>query len=304
EWPLLVERLQADAGVEVALCTGGSLLVAHQADLPHLDRLERAVRRHVGQDPAMHALDRAALAQLEPSLAERFHRALWMEPEMAIANDALFAALLAAMEKRGAALRFQRSVQRMGQGWLEAGERRTFDWVVDCRGIGARSEIEGLRGVRGEVVRVRAPEVDLSRPVRLLHPRYPLYVVPRPGDRFVIGATEIESESRDGVTVRSALELLSALFSLHPGFAEAEIEAMLSNLRPAFGDHRPRLEISDGLVRINGLYRHGYLLAPAMTGWVENLILRGEAPEHPVVLRTASAEAESPEPVPPEAVLV
>ena len=290
DWPPLLEHLRADSGIDVTLCTGGSLLVAHKADAPHLDRLERAVRRHVGRDPAVRALTRDELASLEPSLAERFDRALWMEPEMAIANDALFAALLTALEQYGATLHFERPVSRMGSGWLEAGERLTFDWVVDCRGIGARDEIDGLRGVRGEVVRVRAPEVELSRPVRLLHPRYPLYVVPRPGGRFVLGATEIESESRSGVTVRSALELLSALFSLHPGFAEAEIEALVANLRPAFGHHLPRLEISDGLVRINGLYRHGFLLAPEMTRWAEGLILRGERPEHRVVVEAVLAE--------------
>ena len=59
-----------------------------------------------------------------------------------------------------------------------------YDWVIDCRGYGAkaawnRPSESQLRGIRGEVARVYAPEVELSRPVRLLHPRYPLYIAPK-----------------------------------------------------------------------------------------------------------------------------
>jgi glycine oxidase len=39
---------------------------------------------------------------------------------------------------------------------------------------------------------------------------------------------------------------------------------METNLRPAFADHRPRIDREPGLLRINGLFRHGWLLAPAL----------------------------------------
>ena len=50
-----------------------------------------------------------------------------------------------------------------------------------------------LRPVRGEVIRVYAPEVEFSLPVRLMHPRYKLYIAPKINHEYVIGATEIES---------------------------------------------------------------------------------------------------------------
>ena len=34
--------------------------------------------------------------------------------------------------------------------------------------------------VYGEVIRIHAPEVTLTRPTRLLHPRYPIYIAPNP----------------------------------------------------------------------------------------------------------------------------
>jgi len=138
-----------------------------------------------------------------------------------------------------------------------------FDLAIDTRGIGARPSMP-LRGVRGEVVWLHAPGVCLERPLRLLHPRHRVYIVPRPGDLFVVGASEIESEDRSPVSLRSAVELMAAAHSAVPELAEARIVHLEANLRPALPDNEPRTEHQAGLLRINGLFRHGWLLAPAL----------------------------------------
>ena len=93
--------------------------------------------------------------------------------------------------------------------------------VIDCRGLAARDTQPGLRGVKGEMIIVETSEVELARPVRLIHPRWPLYVIPRGGNRFMLGATSIEAEDT-GVSVRSALGgLLGAAYAVHPAFGEA-----------------------------------------------------------------------------------
>ena len=68
------------------------------------------------------------------------------------------------------------------------------DLVIDCRGLGAKDDLPNLRGVRGERIVVKSRDVTLTRPVRLLHPRFPLYVVPWGDGLYMIGATVIESE--------------------------------------------------------------------------------------------------------------
>jgi len=124
--------------------------------------------------------------------------------------------------------------------------------------------------VRGEVLWVHAPEVNLTRPVRLMHPRYQLYIAPKRDQVYVIGATQIESESMAPITVRSSLELQSALYSVHTGFAEATVLDAFANCRPGFMDNLPRIDCSKrtngapGLLRVNGLFRNGYLLSPFM----------------------------------------
>ena len=100
--------------------------------------------------------------------------------------------------------------------------------------------------------------------MRLLHPRHRVYIVPRPGERVLVGASEIESEDRSPMSLRSAVELMAAAHSILPALAEARILRLDTNLRPALPDHRPQVHHEKGLLRINGLYRHGWLLAPAL----------------------------------------
>jgi glycine oxidase len=138
------------------------------------------------------------------------------------------------------------------------------DWTIDCRGLAARDALPDLRGVKGEMLVLRTREIALRRPVRLVHPRHPTYIVPRGDGRFMIGATMIENEEAGRITARAMLELLGAAYCLHPAFAEAEVVETGAGVRPAFPDNLPKIRRDGRKVYINGLYRHGFLLAPAL----------------------------------------
>lgn len=178
-------------------------------------------------------------------------------------------------------------------------KKQHFDLVIDCRGVGAKpkkteestkenitekttentieqtdnnASIADLRAVRGEMFQLYAPDVALSRPIRLMHPRYQLYIAPKKHGRYAVGATQIESDDNSPMTVRSALELLSATYSLHSGFAEANILQHISQLRPALSNNQPCILASESLIQINGLYRHGYLISPVVLAQTTELI--------------------------------
>jgi len=91
----------------------------------------------------------------------------------------------------------------------------------------------------------------------------------------MIGATVIESEEAGPITLRSALDLLSAAYALDPAFAEAEIVLQGAGARPAFPDNRPRIMVAQRYIYVNGLYRHGFLLAPVMAELVADHIETG-----------------------------
>jgi glycine oxidase len=208
------------------------------------------------QTQAVQVLSGAEIDAFEPALAGKFRHGVFLAEEAQVDNGELFVALAAALDQLGVVWHEHCAIDDL------SGLTSDFDVVVDARGTGAKSSV-AVRGVRGEVLTVDAPEVTLQRPVRLMHPRYMLYVVPRANHRFIIGATELESEDMSEVTVRSALELLSALYSLHSGFAEARIVKWSVNCRPALPDNLPFVGWKEGVLTVNGLYRHGYLLAPA-----------------------------------------
>jgi glycine oxidase len=266
-WPGWLAELQADSDCAVFYRREGALVLAHAADAGSLAHFEQALRRKVPQAhaPQLQTVDGRALAALEPLLAGRFDRGLFLQGEGQLANDELLHALATALDRLGVQWHEGEPVHALHDGELHTEHRVCRAGVlIDTRGVGARADWPGLRGVRGEVITLECMGVNLQRPVRLMHPRYQLYVVPRPGQRFVVGATELDSEDAGPATLRSVLELGSALYSLHPAFGEARVLNTAAALRPALNDNRPALRHHAGVWQLNGLYRHGYLCAPAL----------------------------------------
>lgn len=264
-WRGIAADLRAAGCTTPLFAQHGSLLLAHGSDRGTaqrvLARLDAATAL-AGELPAPQPLDRAALADLEPAIAPGLHAWLLPQEAQVMSRDLLTALAVHAPNLHWC---WSERVTRVEQGriTLADGDVLSFDLAIDTRGIGARPDM-AVRGVRGEVVWLHAPGVRLQRPVRLLHPRHRVYIVPRPGDRFVVGASEIESEDRSPVSLRSAVELMAAAHSAVPELAEARIVHMEANLRPALPDNEPRIDPADGLLRINGLFRHGWLIAPAL----------------------------------------
>lgn len=249
----------------------GSLLVAHGPDLGAARRVLARIESGAGQWPQQPvSLTPDRLHELEPALhGSNGPLHAWLLPgEGAICTVGTLKGLQATAP--GVQWHWRHRVDTLAPGHLFSTspdqttlQRHDFDCVFDLRGVGARPATP-VRGVRGEVVWLHAPGVQLNRPVRLLHPRHRVYLVPRPGNVVLVGASEIESEDRSPVSLRSAVELMAAAHSVVPDLAEARILRLDTNLRPALPDNRPEIHTEPGLVRINGLYRHGWLLAPSL----------------------------------------
>jgi len=237
----------------------GSLVIAQGRDAGELARFARRTER-------FESLDGESIAALEPDLAGRFGRALFFRDEGHLDPRAALASLVRRLGELGVPIRFGVD----GSSGTMTGRR-----VIDCRGLAARDVLTDLRGVKGEMVLLRCRDMSLSRPVRVLHPRVPVYIVPRHDGLFMVGATMIESDEPTRVSARSMLELLGAAYALHPAFGEAQIIEMGTGVRPAFPDNLPRIAIKDEKISVNGLYRHGFLLAPALAELTLGYVARG-----------------------------
>ena len=270
-WPELIATL----GQPVFFQQQGTLVLWHRQDAAEAKRFQQllaATVRDMPQLPGMEVLDGPGVARIEPAIGQRFAQGLYLRGEGQLDNRELLTALLNRLHALDVRVHWNSP-----RAPADFDERRG-GWLFDCRGLGARTDWIGLRGVRGEVIRLHAPEVTLTRPTRLLHPRYPLYIAPKPGGVFVIGATEIESDDLSAASVRSTLELLSAAYTVHPGFAEGRVIELCSQCRPTLHDNLPALRwLGARRLQINGLYRHGFLIAPAMLDVVMECVSQGRS---------------------------
>lgn len=246
-----------------AVTRKGSLVLSPTRDEADLRRFARRTTEH-------RELDADTIATLEPDLAGRFTKGLFFETE-------------AHLNPRAALSTLRKELMLSGALFVSKNaEPKTFaemGLTIDCRGYAAKEHLTDLRGVKGEMLVLSCPEVKLNRPIRLLHPRMPVYIVPRGDGVFMLGATQIEATASKNVTARSMLELLSTAYALNPAFGEAEILETGVDNRPAFPDNLPRIRRNGNLICANGLFRHGFLLAPALARMVAEVIFDDATPE-------------------------
>lgn len=247
--------------------SNGTLVVALGRDHTELTRFGRRTSQ-------FEQLDGAAIARLEPDMGARFSKGLFFPKEGHLAPRQALADLSQKLLGSGAV--FQQDDVTAAQLAAAPSAQHV---TIDCRGLAAQDALPDLRGVKGEMLILSCPDLTLSRPIRLLHPRIPIYIVPRGDGIFMLGATMLESGNRTRISARSMLELLSATYAFNPAFGEAEVLEIGVDARPAFPNNLPRITREGNLVRVNGLYRHGFLLAPAMARMVAELLFDNKQPE-------------------------
>lgn len=279
-WKEMIEQLARP----VFFQQDGTLILWHRQDAAQAERFSRHLEKnclHNPQLPLPQKLTNSQLRDLEAGVADRFSQGLYLPHEGQLDNRQLLDALL-----------HELSILKVNCHWnskIDPARLRAengYQLVIDCRGTGAKEvwadHANSLRGVRGEVIRLYAPEVKLRRPTRLIHPRYPIYIAPKENDVYVVGATEIESDDLSEMSVRSAMELLSAVYTVHSGFAEARILEMATQCRPTLKNNLPQIRVQKDkgladLIMINGLYRHGFMISPAVLDCALELIEHGQS---------------------------
>lgn len=246
----------------------GSLVLTHPRDEKELWKLKEVIKKNYQKS----VYEEKDVSSVEPFI-KGFGKGLFFPLEGLVDPISFFKIYNEKFLDKFENLFFNTEVLEIKPNLVRTKDRQhSFDMVIDCRGFAAKEDLKNFRGVRGELHLIEAPEVKLNSFVRLMHPRYPIYIVPKPNGHFIVGATSLECEDLSPISVRSSLELLSSIYSLHPAFGEGRIIESRVHLRPAFMDNLPRIEQVPGLIRANGLYRHGYLASPKLAQEVSNLV--------------------------------
>jgi glycine oxidase len=238
----------------------GSLLLTQSCDKDQLRYFEKITFDYKILSPQ-------EVYNLEPALEKRFNYGLYFYNEAHLEPRKCLTILLQKCLELGIKIEFNTKIAAPIPNTIH----------IDTRGLWTQDVVSNLRGVKGEMIVVKCPDLNFSRPIRLLHSQHPIYIVPRDNNHYMIGATTIETQNNyhnhnHHVTVQSAGVLLTQAFHLHPAFGEAEIIEMNCGYRPAFIDNKPQVIEKNGIIYLNGLYRHGWTIAPALAQKVINVI--------------------------------
>jgi glycine oxidase len=171
---------------------------------------------------------------------------------------------------------------------LADGSAITADWTVLAAGWNSGA-IEGLpadcvppvRPVKGQVVRLLAPDGFLRRTVRGIVRGSSVYLVPRDNGELVLGATQEDLGPDTRVTAGGLWELLRDARALVPGITELEFTEAVARLRPGTPDNAPVLGPCRmaGLVLATGHFRNGVLLTPVTADIITGYLETGRMPE-------------------------
>lgn len=270
-WPSILNQISEP----IYFHQKGCLVVHHPHDKAEWRHFSSRIIKQLNTS-CYQLLAQEELGNLEPEL-KQFDKAYYFPKEAQIDSQAFLLSLKKYLIQKGIIWRENTLVTSIYPGKIKAAkETFIFDFVFDCRGLGAKEFFPQLRGLRGELIWLHAPDVHLQRPIRLLHPRYNIYIAPRPDSHYLIGASELETEDISSISVRTTLELLTAAYYVHRGFAEARMLKTITHTRPTLAHHQPRIKFTQKLIAVNGLYRHGFLIAPALA----EEVLRGMISNH------------------------
>ena len=260
-WPIINNLVKKVLGVGLGLKIQGNIFVSQPQDMAFSDRLFDKLRYK------KNLISTNTIKKIEPCLDHNLK--CWLvenegqiDPLLAMKN--LYLASITNHSVGKANWSFNAKVDHIDGATIFVDEKKNeFDWVFDFRGTGAKEL--GIRGVRGEIFLLIPPKnFILNHPIRLIHPRVKIYIVPKINGEVIVGATEIEVEDYSPVSVRSTLELLNAAQIILPELNEARIKNSDVNLRPASEDNLPLYFTVARTSCVNGLFRHGWLLAPAL----------------------------------------
>lgn len=256
-WPKILALLPSNTIFQQS----GTLIIVHPNDVDNFCRLQKQIEEHFCTEHYS-VVTKSNLAILEPELTgEKFYQNIVHLPlEANIHVPNFYQATTHYFEQH-------ENVNYISKNIADIKKEVAIvesDYIFDTRGLGAKSIFHELHGIRGESIVVHAPNVQLRHMLRLIHPRYPIYIVPRGQQHYYIGATVIQGEDNSPISIKSILELTSALYTIHPGFYEARIVKTITQSRPTLFSVLPQVNYKGKFIELNGFYRHGHLLGPTI----------------------------------------
>ncbi len=285
-WRPFADELRARAELDVGYRDDGTLQLAFDDD--EAATLEARARWQRGDGLAVEALDGAAVARLEPSLATPRLGLRYAGGHQIDTRAAMRALVIACTRAQVRFLRAEvRRVRHDGRRVLgmdtSDGAAASFlgaAHVVIAAGAWSTA-LDGVPMPPGAITPVRGQMIELHAAAPLLrHVVFGAggYVVPRADGRVLVGSTEERAGFAKEVTAAGLGTLCARAARLCPPLSQLPVADHWSGLRPASADALPYLGATaiGNLWMASGHFRNGVLLAP-LTGEIVAALVTGAA---------------------------
>jgi glycine oxidase len=272
---------------DIGLERSGLLEIAlTQDDVGYLER-QYAFQREQGL--AVEWLTGRAIQAYEPELSQRIPAAIYAPQDLHVDNRLLRQRLMEYLARHGTQF-----IEATAEAWhntatngnaalqLAAGGHtyacQTLIWAQGASPQTPEGQPERVFPVKGQAITLTPPPGGLlNRPVRIRNRAYGnAYLVPK-RDRLVLGGTCEEMGFDDSLTAGAMLDLLRKGYAMVPALYDVPIQEPYVAFRPASVSREPFVAQHEGapVYYVNGLYRHGLLLAPLIGQAAARLIEEG-----------------------------
>src|SRR5690625_4126467 len=283
-FPNLAQKLKERSGIDIEFVTNGILKIAEtDEDVSNL-QLTISSQRKYGQEADW--ISQAEVNSLEPSLSKHIKGAMYIPNDGNVSAYSFSKALAV-------------SAIELGTNVLEHTE--VYDFIKEKHKVigvktmvgsfyatetivagGAWSEqLVNKMGVKLKTYPVKGECFSVRTKVNLIKRTIfskNCYIVPKPGSRLLIGATERAHTFDESVSLQGISKLMNLAINFIPELKDATWEKAWAGIRPQTSDGLPYLGIHplfQGLSSATGHYRNGILLAP-ITGLLMTELIDGK----------------------------
>lgn len=278
-YSMLKEELYELSGIDLGYRKGGILKLA-------FSDTDKNELREILSQPTVKWLEAGDVREMEPAVSANLLGAAYIEDDVNVLPIGVCHAFAKSAQILGASIfestqvlhvekNDNRFLIQTTMGLVEAKH------VVVANGVWSTTFFRQLglnhqmTPVKGECISVIDKEAVLKHSI--FYDRY--YIVPRNNGKLVIGATMIENDWTDKVSLSGIEKLITKARMLLPTVADMKIDSVWSGLRPKTFDQNPFIGYhpeEEGILFATGHYRNGILLAPATGQMIRDLILKKE----------------------------
>ncbi len=279
EYNRLKDELYELSGVDIGYRTGGILKLAYtEEDKLNLDLLLK--------QPTVKWVNHEKVKLMEPGISNDVLGGAYIADDVNVIPTKTCEAFAKSAQVLGASI-FENSnvygIEKNGSNYIVKSAKGNVEakYIVVATGVYSNNLLqnlgitEKLSPVKGESIIVHHEKPLLQH--TLFHDKS--YIVPRNNRKLVIGATMIQDDWSDSISLQSVESLIKKAKVLLPSSANWKIDSFTTGLRPTTFDGHPfigRLPEEERIFIACGHFRNGILLAPATGKMIRDLILNKE----------------------------